>query len=66
MLPSPNAKFLSQAQPFPPTFLLQLAKDGNLRLDAFTAAPKMFTDSKTTPFNARFELFFVDYDMIPL
>jgi replication factor C subunit 1 len=46
--------------------LLQLAKDGNLRLDAFTAAPKMFQDPRTTPLNVRYELYFVDYDMTPL
>jgi replication factor C subunit 1 len=43
-----------------------VSKDANLRLDAFSAAPRMFSEAKTTSLDARMELFFVDYDMIPL
>ena len=38
--------------------LESLAKDGNLRLDAFTAAPKMFLEARTLELNARMEYFF--------
>lgn len=42
-----------------------MGKDMNLRLDAFSASPRLF-DVKTYTFGAREELFYVDYDMIPL
>jgi len=41
-----------------------VAKDMNLRLDANSAAPRLFDTA--IPLAAREELFFVDYDMIPL
>jgi replication factor C subunit 1 len=41
-----------------------LGKDMNLRLDAFSATPRMFNVAQ--PLGVREELFFVDYDMIPL
>jgi replication factor C subunit 1 len=43
-----------------------IAKDATLRLDAFTAAPRMFAEARTAGLDARLELFFVDYDFIPL
>lgn len=46
--------------------LASLAKDGTLRLDAFTAAPKMFAEARSLSLTDRMEFFFVDYDMIPL
>lgn len=45
---------------------LQISKDATLRLDAFTATPKMFSETKSSSLDARLELFYVDYDMIPL
>jgi replication factor C subunit 1 len=41
-------------------------KDALLRLDGFSAAPKLFTDARTASLDARMDLFFVDYDWVPL
>ena len=40
-------------------------KDENLRLDAFSAAPKLFS-GKRLSISERIDLFMVDYDFIPL
>jgi replication factor C subunit 1 len=40
-------------------------KDFNLRLDAFSAVPRMFSETRA-PLEARADFFFVDYDMAPL
>jgi hypothetical protein len=37
-----------------------------LRLDAFTAAPKLFSEAKRLGLGERIELFMVDYDLVPL
>jgi len=42
-----------------------VSKDANLRLDAFSAVPRMFSETRL-PLEARADLFFVDYDMAPL
>ena len=39
--------------------LESLAKDGNLRLDAFTAAPKMFAEARSLSLTDRMDFFFV-------
>jgi replication factor C subunit 1 len=43
-----------------------LCKDANLRLDGFSAVPKMFSEARSAKLEARAEYFFVDYDMAPL
>ena len=44
----------------------ELEKDEMLRLDAFSAAPRMFKEAKKLSVGDRLELFMVDYDLIPL
>jgi replication factor C subunit 1 len=46
--------------------LSSLCKDANLRLDGFSAVPKMFAEARSAKLEARAEYFFVDYDMAPL
>lgn len=45
--------------------LSSISKDSTLRLDAFTATPKLF-DPSPMPLEDRMDLFYVDYDLIPL
>jgi replication factor C subunit 1 len=44
----------------------ELEKDEMLRLDAFSAAPRLFKEARKLSVGERLELFMVDYDMIPL
>lgn len=48
------------------TRLATISKDATLRLDAFTATPKLFSEARTLTLDARVELFHVDYDFVPL
>ena len=46
--------------------LAAVSKDASLRLDAASATTKLFAEARKLSLEARCDLFFVDYDMVPL